>query len=140
MNEITNKILGGNNGQAWLEGKAIFSLEKIEVKITGEFTDVNQCGDTGTGYAYNGWKGEGTVTVNKTESMGITQVAAGFKNGIIPIVKIISKLENKSTGRSERAAVFGFFKEFNLMSFAAKENSKEELPFTVTDYEILETL
>jgi len=140
MNEIMNKVLSGNNGVAWLEGKQIFSLEKIEAKITGEFSEVNQCGDMGTGYAYNGWKGEGTLSVNKTESLGISKMAASFKTGIIPILKIITKLENKSTGKSERAAVYIFFKEFNLISFEAKANSKEELPFTVVDYEVIETL
>ena len=140
MSNIMNKVLNGNNGQAWLDGSAIFSLEKIEVKITGEFSEVNQCGEMGVGYAYNGWKGEGTVSINKTDSMGITQMAANFKTGVIPIVKIITKLENKSTGKSERAAVYGFFKEFNLISFEAKANAKEELPLTVVDYEVIEII
>jgi len=135
-----NKVLNGCNGRAWLEGLAIFSLEKIEVKITGDFGEVNQCGEMGTEYTYNGWKGEGTVTVNKTESLGISKMATSFKTGVIPIVKIITKLENKATGKSERAAVYGFFKEFNLISFEAKASVKEELPFTVVDYEVIETL
>ena len=135
MNEIMNKVLSGNNGVAWLDGKQIFSLEKIEGKITGEFSEVNQCGENGTGYAYNGWKGEGTLIVNKTESLGITQMADAFKTGVIPIVKIITKLENKATGKSERAAVYIFFKEFNIMGFEAKANAKEELPFTIVNYD-----
>ncbi|MGK0467151.1 phage tail tube protein [Clostridium sp.] len=140
MSDITNKILNGNSGQAWLEGSAIFSLSKIEVKITGDFSEINQCGDMGTSYSYNGWKGSGTVSVNKTESMGITQVSAGFKSGIIPIIKIITKLENKSSGKSERAAVYGFFSEFDLINFEAKADAKEEIPFTVTNYEVIETI
>lgn len=140
MNDIMNKVLNGKNGVAWLDGKQIFSLEKIDTKITGDFSEVNQCGEMGTGYAYNGWKGEGTLVVNKTESLGITQLADSFKTGVIPTIKIITKLENKSTGKSERSAVYIFFKEFNLATFEAKANSKEELPYTVVDYEVIETL
>lgn len=140
MNKIMNEVLNGNGGQAWLDGVAIFSLEKIEAKITGDFGEIKQCGEMGTNYAYNGWKGEGTLTINKTGSLGILKSAVGFKTGTIPTVKIITKLENKVTGRSERAAIYVFFKEFNIASFEAKANSKEELPFTVLDYEIIETL
>ena len=125
MSDIMNKVLNGSNGQAWLQGAAIFSLEKIEFKITGDFEEIKECGEMGTNYAYNGWKGDGTVTVNKTASMGISQMANAFKTGVIPIVKIISKLENKATGKSERAAVYGFFKEFNVISLKQKQTEKK---------------
>lgn len=48
------KSLTGNNGEVWLNGERLATLKNIEVKLTGNFEDLNFCGDNATYQAYTG--------------------------------------------------------------------------------------
>lgn len=141
MADIANKILKGNSGNAWVQGKLLSNLSKIEAKISGDFEDVNFCGDNATHSVYNGWSGEGSVTLKKIDSYVWKIIADAYKNGIMPDITIISKLEDKSTGKAERVALKGVvFTELTLVGFEAKTMIEEEFAFKFSDYEVLETL
>ena len=62
---IANKILKGKDGNLWFNGQLLATLSKVEAKVKGDFEDVNFCGDNATYSVYNGWSGEGTITVKK---------------------------------------------------------------------------
>lgn len=138
---VANKILKGNSGNAWVNGQLLSNLSKIEAKITGDFEDVNFCGDNSTYSVYNGWNGEGTVTLKKIDSYVWKIIADAYKSGIMPDITIISKLEDKATGKAERVALKGVvFTELTLVGFEAKAMIEEEFAFKFSDYEVLETL
>mgnify|MGYP000373409591 CR=1 FL=1 len=40
-----NRILHGNEGTAWFNGKKLTTLQSIEAKVAGDFEDINVCGD-----------------------------------------------------------------------------------------------
>lgn len=138
--KLDNGYYVGTNGEAWLDTEKIMSLEKISAKVTGDFDEVKECGEFATNYVYMGWKGDGSLTVNKRESFSLKNVAEQYKTGDIKPIKIITKLSNKSTGKSERVAMWVIFKEFDLVNFEAKVIAKEEVPFMVCDFEPLETI
>lgn len=138
--KLDNGYYVGTNGDGWLDTEKIMSLEKVSAKITGDFDEVKECGEFVTNYVYMGWKGDGTLVVNKRESLALTKVADQYKTGDIKPIKLITKLGNKSTGKSERVAMWIVFKEFDLVNFEAKVIAKEELPFMICDFEILETI
>lgn len=136
-----NRILKGTSGNVWLNGKLLAQVKSIEAKITGNFEEVNFVGDYATYNSYTGWNGEGTLVIQKIDSMVLKLLAEGYKSGEMPDVKITTKLEDKSTGKSERVAISNVvFTEFMLAKFENKALVEEELPFKFSDYDILETI
>lgn len=137
---VTGKYLHGTGGDVWLDGEKITNLKSIESKITIQLEEVKTCGNSGSEYVNTGWTGEGTLTLEKLNSKGINLLAAATKNGETPQFKIITSLKNKSTGATERTALYIIFTEFSLAKFEAKGTVEEELPFKILDYEVLETI
>ena len=136
-----NRILKGSGGNAWVDGELIASLKSIEAKIKGEFSDHNFCGDSATHSSYDGWSGEGTITMSKVNSKLLQKIAKAYKDGIMPDVKIVTSLTDKATGKSERVAIKGVvFTELTLIGLKAKEAIEEEYPFKFNDYELLDTI
>lgn len=136
-----NKILNGTNGNVWLNGKLLAQIKSIEAKITGNFEEVNFVGDYATYNAYTGWSGEGTLVMQKIDSTVLKLMGDAFKTGVMPEVKIITQLKDKSTDKSERTAINNVvFTEMMLAKFEAKALVEEELPFKFSDYEVLETI
>lgn len=136
-----NRVLTGSSGNVWINGKLAAQVKKVELKITGNFEDVNFVGDLATYSAYTGWTGEGSITMQKVDSTVINLLADAYKTGKMPDVKIISKLTDKNTGKSERAAISDVvFTEWMLANFESKALIEEELPLKFSNYDILETI
>lgn len=136
-----NKILKGSNGNVWVDSELLSTLKSIEAKIKGDFSDHNFCGDSATYSSFDGWSGEGTITMSKTDSKLWSKVAEAYRSGIMPDIKIVSSLTDKSTGKSERVALKGVvFTELTLVGFKAKEAIEEEFPFKFNDFEPLDKI
>ena len=138
---MANKYLNGNSGNVWVNDKLLSNIKSIEAKVSGDFDEVICIGTSKTEYDFNGWTGEGTLVANKVDSTTLSLLAEAFKKGEMPEIKIITKLTDKSTGKSERTAIQDVvFTEFDLAKFEAKTRVEEEIPFKFSDYEILETI
>ena len=136
-----NKYLSGNNGTVWLNGEVLAQVKSIEAKVTGDFEEINVIGKNSADYHYQGFSAEGTLTLQKINSAGIAIMAEAFKNGDIQTCKIVTKLTDKSTGKSERIAINdAIFTEFDLAKFEGKATAEEELPFKFSDYDVIETI
>ncbi|WP_244833372.1 phage tail tube protein [Clostridium sp. BJN0001] len=141
MSVAVNRILKGSNGVTWIDGEQLSTLKDIEVKIKGEFSDDNFCGDPATYSTYNGWSGEGKLTQAKIDSKLWAKLCEAYKTGVMPDIKIISALTDKATGKSERVAVTGVvFTEFSLIKYKAKEAVDEEFSFKFNDYDVLDKI
>lgn len=136
-----NRILSGSNGNVWLNGQLLAQVKSIEAKITGNFEEVNCVGDYATHQVFTGWAGEGTLTMYKVDSSVLSLMKEAFKKGDMPEIKIITQLEDKITGKSERVAINNaVITEFMLAKFEGKAIAEEEVPFKFSDYEVLETI
>lgn len=136
-----NKYLSGTKGQVWFGGELLANLKSIEAKVTGEFEDITVCGSYSTEKEYLGWTGEGSMTLQKIDSSVIKAMADAYQKGTMPSLKIVTKLVNASSGKAERVAITGItVSEFMLAKFEAKAVIEEEIPFSFTDYEIIETI
>ena len=85
-----NRILHGNEGTAWFNGKKLTTLQSIEAKVAGDFEDINVCGDPSTHHVYNGYSGEGTFTCLKMDSDVVAMMAEAFRTGEMPTITIIT--------------------------------------------------
>ena len=141
MADVVNRLLKGSNGNVWINGELLTTVKSIEAKVKGEFSDHNFCGDAATHSSYDGWSGEGSITFGKINSKLWYQVATAYKDGIMPDLKIITCLTDKSTGKSERVAITGItITEFVLAGFKAKEVVEEEYPYKFSNYDILDKI
>lgn len=141
MSNMVNQILTGSAGNVWLQGKLLAQVKSIELKVSGNFDDINFCGDTATYSKFSGWNGEGTLTMYKIDSTVLKLIADAYNSGDMPDIKIVTKLTNVKTGKSERVAVSGItITEFTLAKFEAKANVEEELPIKFSKYEVLDTI
>ncbi|MDU4696392.1 MAG: phage tail tube protein [Paenibacillus sp.] len=135
-----NQVVSGSDQTTWVNNEIWDDVKSVEFKMTGEFEDITFLGDPRTYKKYTGFTGEGTITVNKSRSRGAVILAEAFKTGVMPDVKIVTKLVNPSTKKAERVAISGvIFTEFGHSS-EAKGIIEEELPFTFSEYEVLETM
>lgn len=137
----TNKVLTGTNGFVWLNGKLLANIKKCELKVTGSFEDVGFCGDGATYSVYTGWSGEGSITLQKVDSSILALLADAYKSGVMPDIKIVSKLTDRATGQSQRVAVEEVtFSEFHLMNIEQKALAEEEVPLKFAKYTVLEQI
>lgn len=83
------------------------NLKKVDIKAEGQFDDVTVSGDYATYQQYKGYKVSGSLTFAKVNSSVMAKYAAAYKTGVMPDLKIVSKLRDVNTGESERAAITG---------------------------------
>jgi hypothetical protein len=141
MSNIGNKALSGSEGQVWLNGELLGEVKSIELKVTGSFEEISICGDYATYQRYTGWSGEGTLKLQKVYSRGSKLLANAYKTGIMPDIKIVTKLTDKSTGKSERVSVEDVtITEFMLTNFENKSLIEEELPLKFAKYNPIESI
>ena len=141
MRVNVNEILNGSGGDVWFNGMLLSTVQNVEAKLSGNFEDVEVCGEEQTYKKYNGWSGEGTLTMLKINSDIVKLVAEGYKSGVMPEIKIITAIRNKATGKAERCAIEGItVTEVMLAKFEKKTNVEEEFPFAFSDFEFLEVI
>ena len=136
-----NRALRGNNGKIWINGEELGSLKSIKANATPKFDSIDVIGDNRTYQSYTGWEGKGSLKILKTKSVGLKYLGDSLKTGVFPEIIIESKVEDKSTGQSERVAIMGvLFTDLTLIDMEAKKIIEAELAFTFTDYEIKELI
>ena len=136
-----NRVLHGNQGNVWFNGKRLTTLQSVEAKVTGDFEEVNNCGDPATYRIYNGYSGEGTFTMLKIDSEVLKLMADAFQTGEMPTMTIITALEQKGTNKVERVAYSDVtIDEMYLAKFEKKSKIEEEVPFKFGHFEVLETI
>lgn len=136
-----NRVLHSNQGNMWFNGKRLSTLQSVEAKVTGDFEEVNNCGDPATYRMYNGYSGEGTFTMLKIDSEVLKLMADAFQTGEMPTMTIITALEQKGTNKVERIAYRDVtIDEMYLAKFEKKSKIEEEVPFKFGHFEVLETI
>lgn len=136
-----NRVLHSNQGNMWFNGKRLSTLQSVEAKVTGDFEEVNNCGDPATYRIYNGYSGEGTFTMLKIDSEVLKLMADAFQTGEMPTTIIITALEQKGTNKVERIAYRDVtIDEMYLAKFEKKSKIEEEVPFKFGHFEVLETI
>lgn len=136
-----NHILRGSGGNVWWGTKKLATLQSVETKVSGDFEDINVCGDNATYSVYNGYSGEGTLVYLKIDSDVVKQLAEAYRSGIMPEITITSSIEQKGTNKVERVAYSDIVvTEFMLAKFEKKAMVEEEVPFKFGNFQLLETI
>lgn len=126
----TNDILTGSDGRVWWNGKLLASVTKFEAKVSGDFEEVNVCGDNATYSMYNGWAGSGSMTLLKIDTEIADQMIDAYNSGVMPDLTIVTSLTNRRTKASARYQISGVaITEFIIAAFEAKKQVEEDIPF-----------
>lgn len=136
-----NRLLNGIGGHVWVDGELLGNVKSVDFKLSGNFADVACCGDPATYSSYEGYSGDGTLELYKTNSDLVTRIVDGFTSNNIPDVKIITKVESAATGKAERWALTDVvFTEASIAKFEAQKTIEESLPIKFSHAENLEKI
>lgn len=134
--DLTSKIMNGTFGTLWVNNVKWQDIKSFEAKATANYEEVKISGKLGSSRKYMGYDGAGSITTHKIYSRGAKLVAEGFKTGIMPDIKMISKLADPAAFGAERVVYTGVtFDEVTLSKFENNTPGEEELAFKFEEYE-----
>jgi len=135
------QIMHGHGGHLWFNDKKITTLQSVEAKATGNWEEINVCGDTATYRVYNGYGGEGSFSFLKMDSDVMAYIAEGYQTGDIPETKIITLQKVPNSNKEERVAYMDVtFDEVTLAKFEKNAMTETEVPFKFGRFEVLQTI
>lgn len=136
-----NKFLKGTSGEVFLNNIKLLEINKVNIKMTGQFEDFAPCGDYCTHHIYTGYDGEGTLEGARIDTGIDADLIEMWQRGITPNYVIYAKLVDPNTGRMENYMITGVqFTEITPVDWESKTVAKRSMPFTFTGIKVLETI
>ncbi len=136
-----NKFLKGTSGEVFLNNVRLAEINKVNIKMTGQFEDFAPVGDYCTHHVYVGYDGSGTLEGVRINSGIDIEVMADYQKGITPEIKISSILTDPNTGKTEQYMITGVqFTEITPVDWEAKKLVTRSMPFTFTEIRPLSTI
>lgn len=136
-----NKFLKGTSGEVFLNNTNLLEINKINIKMTGQYEDFSPVGDYCSHHIYVGYDGEGTLEGARINTMIDADLIAAYQNGTTPDYKIVANLTNPNTGKTESYMVTGVqFTEISPIDWEAKKLATRSMPFTFTEIKVLSTI
>ena len=136
-----SEVINGTFGELWIDDQYMSEVTKVEAKITLDKQEVNQVGNTAKGYKITGADGKGTITLNKVTSYFINLLSDDMKNGRQTAFTIITSLKDPNSRGQERVRLTGCtFDELSLVNWEAKKLCEEQMPFSFTGWDVLDTI
>ncbi len=141
MGYAPEKTINGTFGELWINDYYLAEVLSLEAKVTLEKTEVNQTGSLAKGQKVTGMDCKGTLKLNKVTSYFINLLSENIKAGKTTTCTIISKLADPDSNGVERIKLAGVtFDELTLANWEAKKLGEESIPFTFTDWKLLDTI
>ena len=138
---LPENVINGTYGEVWVDGDYMAEVTGLEAKVSLEKTDVNQVGTLAKGYKITGIDCKGTLKMNKVSSYFIKKLSDSLKVGKTVSVTIISNLEDPDAFGAERIELLNCtFDELTLANWEAKKLGEESIPFTFTDWNLLDVI
>ncbi len=129
MSRVYREVFSGSTGKVYVNGILWAYVQSINVKVTGDFEDLDCCGDFEKGYIYNGYSVEGDMTVLMTSNEIDTDIMESYRKGIMPEYVITTVLTNQNTNQTASYSIPDVvFTETSPVDFK-REGVKKSLPF-----------
>ncbi|NNG67344.1 phage tail tube protein [Caldanaerobacter subterraneus] len=135
------QVINGTFGEVWINGEYVAEVTGLEAKVTLEKSEVNIVGKLSKGYKVTGYEGKGTLKLNKVTSRFIKLMNDNMKQGKQTVCTIVSKLADPNALGAERIVIKdATFDELTLANWEARKLTEESVPFTFTDWDVLDTI
>ncbi len=136
-----NKFLKGTSGELFINNKFCAEINKVNIKMTGQFEDFAPVKDYCTHHVYVGYDGSGTLEGVRIDTGMDAEIMEAYQNGTTPEIKISSILTDPNTGKTEHYMVTGVqFTEVTPVDWEAKKLVTRSMPFTFTGIQALSTI
>jgi len=133
--------MNGSYGEVWVDSDYLAQAIGVEAKVTLITTDVMQCGTLAKGTKVTGIEGKGTLKLNHVDSYFVIKMSECIKNGKAFRATVIVKLDDPESLGAERVSLTDcVFTELTLANWEAGKLGEESIPFTFSDYEVLESI
>lgn len=135
------RAINGTFGTVWIDQVLVGETYGLQAKVAIDKEDVNLCGQLATDSKIKSTKGTGTLKTFKVNSRFIALMNNAIKNGRDVRCTIISKLADPDSNGVERIAINNVsFDELTLADFEAATIQKNDVPFTFTGYDVLDSI
>ncbi|MGL5243685.1 MAG: phage tail tube protein [Sarcina sp.] len=135
------EVINGTWGEAWCNGVYLAQIQSMEAKVSFKTADIDMCRQLAKKTKVVGYEGKGTLKLNKVTSEMIILLNDNMKKGKQTVCTIISKLDDPSGLGCERVAIKdACFEELTLIDWEAKKNGEESIPFTFSEWELLDVI
>ena len=136
-----NKFLKGTSGEVFLNNTLLTEINKVNIKMTGQYEDFSPCGDYCSHHVYVGYDGEGTLEGARVNTMIDADLIEAYQKGTTPDYKIVATLTDPNTNKSESYMITGVqFTEISPIDYEATKLATRSMPFTFTGIKVLSTI
>ncbi len=136
-----NKFLKGTGGEVFLNNTLLLEINKVSIKMTGQFEDFAPVKDYCTHHVYVGYDGQGTIEGARIDTGIDADLINAYQKGYTPDLKIYANLTDPNTGKTERYMITGVqFTEITPVEWEAKKLVTRSMPFTFTGITVLSTI
>ena len=135
------RVFNGTWSSVWVDDEEMAEATACNAKATLEKTEVNQTGTLAKGFKVTGIEIKGSLKMNKVSSYFIKKMADNIKAGKTTVSQIRSKMADPDAAGAEDILLTGVtFDELTLIDWEARKLLEEEIPFSATGFEVLETV
>ncbi len=136
-----HQVLNGTWGELWIDATYMAEVTAFEAKVILEKADVNMTRRLAKAQKITGFSCTGQITLNKVSSYFIKKLSDDMKAGKQTVCTIISKLDDPDSNGAERVVIkVAVFDELTLANWAAKTLGEEQVSFTFSDWDLLDTI
>lgn len=135
------QVINGSFGEIWANGEYCAEVFGFTAEIDLGFADVNMVRNLGKAKKLTEYEGKGELKLNKVTSKFMRLVSENLKAGKQTTVSIISKLDDPDALGAERVSIKdATLEKLTLASWEAKSLGEETIPFSFTDWDILDSI
>jgi len=135
------QVINGTWGEIWINGEYVAEVKAFQAKVTLEKSEVSMVRRMAKGQKVVGYEGKGTIRLNKVTSRFLKLLNDNMKKGKQTVCTIISKLADPDALGAERIVIKdATFDELTLADWEVRKNLEEEIPFTFSDWDLLDTI
>lgn len=135
------QVINGTYGEIWVNNTYLATLKKFSAKVKLNYGDVVRPRDLWKGKKLIELEGEGELTVDKYDSLGINLMHDALSRGTTPDIKIMSKLDDPGAIGAERIVIKNVtFNELTLADFEHAKTLEESLSFSFRHYELYDAI
>lgn len=142
MNNYTpDRVINGSFGEVWCDNDYMAEVIGLEAKLKLDTADVQMTGTLKKGTKVIGVSGSGILKLNKVTSYFIKKVGDNIKAGKATRATIVTNLEDPEAFGAERIALSDcVLTELTLADWESGKLCEESIPFTFSDFDVLEAI
>jgi hypothetical protein len=138
-----NRIMTGTFCQIFYDGRWISNAQSAEISLEVEKTEIRRAGTRSVGTKIVGYKGSGSISGYKVTTELLQNISQIIDDNKKPfITELIFKVQDpESDGQVMRVRVKDVsFDKVDILKYSVGEIISEELPFTFTTFEWMDTI